>query len=108
LHHDNQTIVKERIYLDKTDFDVLHDEITVVDHALTRPWTVTRNYRREPDRFPVWREVVCSESNQHVRVGKDDYFLSADARQEGSAPAGLAIFQSISELTLALPARPRR
>ena len=78
LHHDNQTIVKERIYLDKTDLDVLHDEITVVDHALTRPWTVTRSYRREPDRFPVWREVVCSESNQHVRVGRDDYFLSAD------------------------------
>jgi hypothetical protein len=78
LHHDNQTIVKERIYLDKTDPDVLHDDITVIDHALTAPWTVTRRYHREPDRFPIWREVVCSESNQHVRVGKDDFFLSAD------------------------------
>ena len=41
LHHDNETIVKERIYLDKTDHEVMHDEITVLDHALTRPWTVT-------------------------------------------------------------------
>ena len=73
LHHDNQTIVKERNHLDKTDREVMHDEITVLDHALTRPWTVTRNYRREPDRYPAWREVVCTESNQHLRVGKDDY-----------------------------------
>ncbi len=77
LHRDNQTIVKERIYLDKTDPDVLHDEITTIDHALTRPWTVIKNYRREPSRYPVWREVVCAESNQHVRIGTDDYFLSA-------------------------------
>jgi hypothetical protein len=78
LHRDNQTIVKERIYLDRSDPDVLHDEITAIDHALTRPWTVIRNYRREPDRHPVWREVVCAESNLHVRIGKDDFFLSAD------------------------------
>jgi hypothetical protein len=78
LHRDNQTIVKERIYLDRTDPDVLHDEITTIDHALTRPWTVIRNYRREGDRHPAWREVVCAESNLHVRIGKDDFFLSAD------------------------------
>jgi len=78
LHRDNQTIVKERIYLDQTDPNVLHDDITVIDHALTRPWTVTKNYRREPVRHPVWREVVCSENNLHVRLGKDDYFLSAE------------------------------
>src|SRR5262249_12262624 len=48
LHADNQTVVKERIYLDKNDKDVLHDEITTIDHALTRPWTVCRTYLREP------------------------------------------------------------
>jgi hypothetical protein len=78
LHRDNQTVVTERIYLDKNDPNVLHDEITVVDHALTGPWTITRNYRREAVRFPKWREVVCPENNLHVRVGADDYFLSAD------------------------------
>jgi hypothetical protein len=45
---------------------------------LTHPWTVTKNYRREAERRPVWREVVCAESNLHVRIGKDDFFLSAD------------------------------
>src|SRR5262249_3650691 len=46
LHSDNQTIVKERIYLDKDNANVLHDEITTIDHALTRPWTVLKSYRR--------------------------------------------------------------
>ena len=46
-------VVKERIYLDKADPDLLHDEITVFDHALTRPWTVIKQYAREPER-PNW------------------------------------------------------
>ena len=78
LHADNQTVVKERIYLDKTDPNVLHDEVTTIDRALTGPWTITRHYKREPARYPVWREVVCSENNLHVRIGSDDFFLSAD------------------------------
>ena len=31
---------RERIYLDKTHPNLLHDEITTIDHALTRPWVV--------------------------------------------------------------------
>ena len=27
---------------------------------------------------PVWREVVCAEGNQHVKIGQEAYFLSAD------------------------------
>src|SRR5262245_14936776 len=46
LHKDNQTVVLERIYLDKADSNILRDDITTIDHALTRPWTVTKNYRR--------------------------------------------------------------
>jgi hypothetical protein len=76
LHEDNQTIVKERIYLDKANPDILHDEITTIDHALTRPWTVTKNYRRE--KKPIWNEYDCNEGNNHVAVGKENYFLSAD------------------------------
>src|SRR5260370_5131288 len=38
FHNDNQPIVKQRIYLDKTDPNVLYDEVTTIDHALTRPW----------------------------------------------------------------------
>ena len=96
LHRDNQTIVKERIFLDRSDRDVLHDEITVLDHALTRPWTVTKNYRRESDPRPVWREVVCAEDNLHVRIGKDDYFLSAEGylmpTRKGQAAPDLRYF----------------
>jgi hypothetical protein len=46
LHADNQDIIKERFYSDKAARDVLHDEITLIDHAFTRPWTVIKDYRR--------------------------------------------------------------
>jgi hypothetical protein len=78
LHHDNQTVVKERIYLDATDRNVFHDQVTVFDHALTRPWTVIKSYRREPVAQPYWREVSCSENNNHLEIGKEAYMLSAD------------------------------
>src|SRR5438105_14657368 len=48
LHADNMTIVKERIYPDTADANVLLDEITTIDHALSRPWTVTKKYTHEP------------------------------------------------------------
>lgn len=76
LHTDNQTIVKERVYLDQADPSLLHDEITTFDHALTRPWTVTRAYRRET--HPVWPEDICDEDNHHVNIGKESYFVSDD------------------------------
>jgi hypothetical protein len=78
LHRDNQSIFKERIYLDKADPNILHDEITVFDHALTRPWTVEKRYRRSADPQPVWLEYVCSENDAQINIGKDNYYLSAD------------------------------
>ena len=76
LHRDNQTVVNERIFLDKADPNILRDEITTFDHALTRPWTVTRSYRRK--RNPTWLEDVCAENNNYLFVGKESYFLSSD------------------------------
>jgi hypothetical protein len=79
MHDDNQTIIKERIYLDKTDPNMLHDEITTIDHALTRPWIVTKDYRRTPTKEPIWwSETVCAENNVHVNVGDEVYFLSGE------------------------------
>ena len=79
LHDDNQTIVKERIYLDKTDPNLLHNEITTIDNALTRPWMVIKDYRRTPTKEPIWwLETVCSENNVHVSIGNENYFLSGD------------------------------
>src|SRR5262249_29750395 len=59
LHDDNQTVVRERIQLDKNDPNVLLFEVTVIDHALTRPWSVLKSYRRLPNPQPVWTEEVC-------------------------------------------------
>src|ERR1700719_2296169 len=82
LHRDNRTIVKERIFLDKTDTNLLHDEITTIDHALTRPWVVTKHYRRVVTKDPIWwREDVCAAGNEHVSIGKENYFLSAGGLQ---------------------------
>jgi len=95
LHPDNQSVISERIYLDKSDAKSLHDEITVEDHALTRPWTVLKTYKRNPE--PVqWREDVCVENNPHVAIGGDTYMLSADGYlmpvKKGQKPPDLRYF----------------
>src|SRR6266478_5434095 len=77
LHRDNETIVKERFQLDKANKDTLLNEITVVDHAFIRPWTITKRYIREKDKV-IWKEDECGENNNHILIGRDNYFLSAD------------------------------
>ena len=76
FHKDGEAVIKERIHLDKDNPDILRDDVTTFDHALTRPWTVTRSYHR--DRNAPWYEHVCAEENHHVAIGKESYFLSAD------------------------------
>jgi hypothetical protein len=76
LAEDNETIVKERIYLDKADNNVMHNIITIIDNAFTRPWTVDKRYIR--DRKVHWFEDNCNENNHHIVVGKDNYFVSGD------------------------------
>jgi hypothetical protein len=94
LHKDNQTVVKERIYLNSADPNILHDEVTTIDNALTRPWTVIKNYHRVGK--PVWVEAICAEGNQHVRIGTENYMLSADGylmpAKKGQAPPDLRYF----------------
>jgi len=94
LHMDNQTIVKERFYLEKANPDILHDDVTTIDHALTRPWTVDKWYQRE--RNPVWVEAICSEQNDHLKLGGEDYMVSADGfimpAKKGQAPPDLKFF----------------
>ena len=78
LHTDEQSIIKERMYLDQADKNVMHNQITVIDHALTRPWTVMKDYRRDPK--PVYVEEVCAEGNPWVQIGKEAYMLGADGQ----------------------------
>jgi hypothetical protein len=40
---------------------------------------VTRKYQRDPKNVhPWWREVVCTENNQHVRIQEQNYMISHD------------------------------
>jgi len=95
---DNQSIFKERIHLDKADPNILHDEMTVIDHALTRPWTVDKRYLRNPDPRPMWPEYYCGESNAQIVIGKQNYFLSGDGflmpAKKDQAPPDLRYFHS--------------
>jgi hypothetical protein len=77
FHADSETSFKERFYLDRDNPDILHDEITSFDHALTRPWTIVKNYRRERANV-IWFQNNCDEDNHHVYIGKEDYFVGAD------------------------------
>ena len=79
VHADNQSIVKERFYLDKADPKLLHDDVTLIDHAYTRPWTVLKSYRRNPQAYPEWIEYPCAAGDQElVRIGNETYYRAGD------------------------------
>ena len=97
LHFDNQSVFKERFYLDKSDPNVLHDMITVMDHALTQPWTADKTYRRSANPRPKWREYYCINGMVNVVIGKENYFLSADGllmpAKKNQAPPDLRYYK---------------
>jgi hypothetical protein len=78
LDFDNQSIFKERFYLDKADKNTIHDEVTVIDHALTRPWIVDKRYVHSSNPHPEWREGSCIEGSELVALGKQMYIIRAD------------------------------
>jgi hypothetical protein len=96
LHEDNETVIRERISLDKSDRNLLHDEITVTDHALTQPWSVTKSYRRNPDPLVDWPEFICNERLPYIRLGDEDYRLAEDGQlaptRPGQPPPDLRYF----------------
>ncbi len=97
LHFDNESIFKERFHLDKDDPNTLHDEITVIDHALTRPWSVDKTYIRNPNPYPNFSRVSCMENTHQTVIGKENYFLSADGTlmpaKKDQAPPDLRYFK---------------
>jgi hypothetical protein len=63
LPHSEALQVKEKLWL--ADDNTLKDEITLVDpKAYTRPWTVTKTYRRAPAGFSLM-PYVCLENNRN-------------------------------------------
>ena len=69
-------VIKERFYLDKSNPDILYDQITTYDHSLTKPWTIVRTMRRGKN--PIWVESICAEGNVHVEIAHEQYMLDAD------------------------------
>ncbi len=68
LPKSDKAIAYERIWL--ADDDTLRDEFTLVDPvAFTRPWTVTKTYKRAPPDFKLM-PYVCLENNRNP-VGPD-------------------------------------
>ena len=88
-------MVRERISLDKTDNNMMRNEITIIDHALTRPWTVDKHYSRQ--RKVLWLEASCNENNHHVVIGTQNYFVSGDGylmpARKDQAPPDLRYFK---------------
>jgi hypothetical protein len=95
LHRDGGTIVKEYLHLDRDNHEIFRNEITTIDRALTRPWTVTRSFMLK--REPAWFEHPCETAySGHLWIGGENYFLSADGRlmpaRKGQPPPDLRYF----------------
>jgi hypothetical protein len=101
FHSDNQAVIKERFYLDKNDKNLLHDDITSYDHALTHPWTKNRTFRRGQNPRPVWNEDACSSDNVWIRIGDEAYFLSPDRKlmpvRKDQPPPDLQYFKHLQK-----------
>jgi hypothetical protein len=101
LHDDNQTVIQERIHLDPADKNTLIDEITTVDNALTRPWTVIKRYGRNPDPTPIWHFNECSENNPLIRVGNEAYYVNGEGFlmpvKKGQRPPDLRYFKEAAK-----------
>jgi hypothetical protein len=97
FHEDGKTVIKERIHLDKADQNVILDDITVYDNALSKPWSITKKASRNPKGKPLWRTEACSEGNSMVKIGDDPYFVSADGRlmpvRKNQPPPDLTYFK---------------
>ena len=98
LHADDETVIHERIYLDKADRNLLCNDMTILDSVLTEPWKVRQSYRRIVSDKPMWfSHDTCGEGNNHVVVGKENYFLSADGflmpTKKEQAPPDLRYFK---------------
>ena len=95
LHADAKTVVKERIYLDKADPVLMHNDITVFDNALIRPRISNKRYIRET-RPIVWVEAICPEGNPYVQLEGEVYMRSSDGKlmpaKKGQRPPDLRYF----------------
>jgi hypothetical protein len=98
FHKDSEAVVTEKVYADQANPDILHDEITTTDHALSRPWTVTRSYSRAGQQVVLDRsEFLCIEDTSRVQVGDQIYKVSPEGllmpNRKGQKPPDLGYFK---------------
>ena len=78
----------------------LNNEITLIDNAFTRPWTVLKQYRRVAEKHPDWPEDSCDTEGM-VLIGKETYFKSGDGTimptHKDQAPPDLRYFPQSSK-----------
>jgi hypothetical protein len=79
-HADNMSVVKERIFFNKENPKLLTNEMTLIDHAYTRPWSVVKTYSRNTAPYPNWLEYDCVGENGLIKVGKETYYKSGEGR----------------------------
>jgi hypothetical protein len=95
LADDGETVVKERLYLDRADPDIMHNDISTSDHAFTHPWAVSRFYKRVRDARP--QEDNCAEENRLIVIGGRTYFTDPDGYlmpiQKDEPPPDPLLFQ---------------
>jgi hypothetical protein len=53
----------------------MRNEITTIDNAFTRPWTVTRQYKREKSQ--EYSEYNCEEK-RNIVINGETYWLGVD------------------------------
>jgi hypothetical protein len=73
---DDEGVIMERISLDPANPSIMHNQMTTMDNALTRPWSATKSYRRLEK--INWAEDSCTEGNPHIVIGKEVYYTGAD------------------------------
>jgi hypothetical protein len=98
FHSDNGAIITEKVFADSNDPNILRDEITTTDHALTHPWTVTHSYTRAgPQALLDWSEHLCTADESRVEIANQIYKLSPEGllmpARRGQKPPDLKYFK---------------
>ena len=99
LDFDNESTFKERFFIDKADPNLLHDVITVFDHALTQPWTVRQDLPPQFGSQPEWPEYYCHVTNRRIVLGEENYLLNDEGvllpTRKDQPPPDLRYFKPI-------------
>jgi hypothetical protein len=103
LHHDNRSVFKERIYLDKTDKTIMRDEITVYDHAPDAALDRDARLRPQPRPATPMARIHLRRRQFPHRHRQGELFPErrrpADAGAQGPGAARHALFQADQEVT---------